>query len=107
MEERRYEETAGGGTGKCRCYPLPTDQLPDEESSIRRLLKALEKELETFADKPTEATKKFGDDLKDADKEYQGIDAIVSKYPDFYDKLECKLAEAKTWKEEIEAWCIE
>jgi hypothetical protein len=107
MEEQRREEQASGGTGRYRCYPWQTDHLPGNDKPIRRLLKALEQELEEYADKPTDATKKFGDDLKEFDKEYQGIADVAGKYETFYAKLECRLAEAHTWKEQIENWCSE
>lgn len=109
MEERKSEEQTSNGTGKCECKDFqPNPPHPVDTESIRRLLKALEEELEdTQANRPTEATKKFGDDLKDADKEYQGIAEIVSKYEKFYDQLECKLAEARGWKEKLDEWNAE
>src|SRR5262245_46531508 len=108
MEESKQKDPSGNCAGKCDCkdFPLP-DYFPDENQTIRRVIKALEEELEKYSDKPTDATKKFGDDLKDAEKEYLGIDAIVSSYEKFYDKLDCLLADARRWKDEIEAWCDE
>jgi hypothetical protein len=88
--------------GKCDCPDWEVDKCEGEP--FRRLLKKLEVILEELAEKPTDATKKFADDLKDADKEYQGLVAVVTKYKEFYDKLDCKLSEARTWKEEIENW---
>jgi hypothetical protein len=42
--------------------------------------------------------------LKDADKEYTGVTALVAKYKEFYDKLPCRMAEANNWRKEITNW---
>ncbi|HEX8921933.1 MAG TPA: hypothetical protein VF766_10675 [Pyrinomonadaceae bacterium] len=107
MEERNSKEQASNGTGECTCKPFDMPQEPSGSiKSIRRLIKALEDELENIqAARPTDATKKFGDDLKDADKEYQGIADIVTKYETFYNqKLDDELEKAKLWKKEIVSW---
>jgi hypothetical protein len=105
MEERRSVEQDGYDAGPCRCDDWdPPEPLPGEDQSIRRLLKALEQELETY--EPTEATKKFGDDLKDGDKEYRGVAEVVSKYETFYDdKLYTMLAKARSWRKDLNEWC--
>lgn len=105
MEERKHQEPHGGN-GKCDCKPFEADpRMPGKNESIRRLLKALETELDKYAKNPTEATKKFDEELKEADKEYQGIAAIVSKYEEYYTKLKCKLPELGRWKQEITTLC--
>lgn len=91
-------------TGDCKCTEWEIPNRPPGDLPFRRLLLKLETILEELSEKPTDATKKFADDLKDADKEYQGIVALVTKYKDFHDKLDCKLAEAKSWKDEIDNW---
>jgi hypothetical protein len=107
MEESKQKDLAGG-SGKCNCKDFqPPNPFPDDKQSIRRLLKAIEEELETDADNPTDATKKLGEDIKDADKEYLGIEAVVTSYEKFYDKLDCLLADASKWKDELESWCKE
>src|SRR4030095_8346994 len=103
MDEPKPDEPGGNSPGKCKCKPWKID-VPDEQQPFRRLLLALEKALQDFASEPSEATKKFTDDLKDAEKENQGIAALVTKYKEFYDKLDCKLADAKRWKAEIDEW---
>lgn len=90
--------------GDCECPEWEIPNCPTGDVPFRRLLKKLETLLEELSEKPTEATKKFAEDLKDADKEYQGIVGVVNKYKEFYDKLDCRLAEARTWKEEIDNW---
>lgn len=104
MEERRSEEQAGQDTGACVCQEFaPPNPLPGEGESVRRLIKALEEELEWH--EPTDATKKFADELKDADKEYRGVADVVSKYEEFYDKLDGLLATARGWRKDIREWC--
>lgn len=114
MEERRSYEQDNGGTGECDCRPFPDGHLR-ETASIRRLIKKLEAELLEGPppDKgqpprkyePTEATKKFGEELKDFDKEYQGLAGIVSSYEKFFDNLDCLLAKARAQREQIdEGW---
>jgi hypothetical protein len=91
-------------TGDCKCKEWPIDNCPSDAEPCRRLLEKLETILEGFAQTPTDATKSFADDLKDADKEYQGVNAAVKKYKEFYDKLDCKLAEAANWKKDLDDW---
>lgn len=97
-------QTCEPPTGDCTCPPWEIKDCPAENVPFRRLLQKLEDVLEELSEKPTDATKKFGDDLKDADKEYQGITALVAKYKDFYDKLPCKMAEANNWRKELTNW---
>lgn len=116
MAESKY---ADGESGGCTCNEKeppkdPKDPKkdkyprPDENASIRRLIKVLEEELETEPYAENEAVTSFRTDLKDADKEYQGIDAVVSSYRKYYDKLECgPLPDARQWKEDLGAWCKE
>lgn len=104
-ETKRAGEEAVDTNGSCKCEDLPVPNLPDGTKPFRRLLNFLEESLEEISE-PTEATKKFADDLKDADKEYQGIGAIVDKYKQFYEKVDCKLAEANSQKEEITSWLV-
>jgi hypothetical protein len=104
MEERNSKEQPRIGRGECNCKPFDPPK-ENKGDSIRRLLTTLEEKLEEIEIKrPTDATKKFGDDLKDANKEYQGIGDIVSKYEKFYDQLGCRLAEAKNWMKDIDIW---
>lgn len=105
MEDRKSVEQSSYNMGRCHCRSWEIDDSAASGGSVRRLIKALEKILEDPETTPTEATKKFGDDLKDADKEYQAITDVLSKYEKFYDDLECKMAAARNWKEEINAWC--
>ena len=97
--------------GACECREFtdhpPGIKIPGADASIRRLIKAFEDELDFYADTPTDATKKFADDLKDADKDYQSIADIVSKYEETYDKLDCMVKEAENRKKEINDWCKE
>lgn len=106
MEERNSNVKSSSGTETDVCkLPDPNPTLPGNDKPIRRLLIVLEEELEkTEAKNPTDATKKFADDLKDADKQYQGIADIVSKYEKFYDQLDCKLAEVRTWRKDLKTW---
>ena len=105
MDEPKQENPGGTPSGPCKCEELQDPSLPDDKQPFRRLLDALTKKLTELAKEPTEATNKFPDDLKDAEKEYQGIEAIVAKYKEFYDKqLDCKLADAKRWQKEIVKW---
>ena len=90
-------------TGNCKCPDWELENGAANEP-FRRLLQRLEDILEEHAEKPTDASKKFADDLKDADKEYQGVVALVNKYKEFYDKLECKMAEAINWREDMAEW---
>jgi hypothetical protein len=91
-------------TGKCKCDEWKPKDLPGQDQSFRRLLTFFEESPDAFPGKPTDASTKFADDLKDADKESQGIGAAEKKYKEFYDKLDCKLAEAKSWSAEIDTW---
>ena len=91
-------------TGPCDCTKWDIPGGPGDDEPFRRLLLRLEAVLEELSEKPTDATKKFVDDLKDADKEYQGVVAIVTKYKEFFDKLDCRFAEIRTWREEFENW---
>jgi regulator of replication initiation timing len=90
--------------GKCSCPDFPVDTLPDCDQPLRRLINALEEILNSYADTPSDATKKFADDLKDCDKEYQGLADVVKKYKETYDKLDCDLSEADKHEQEINAW---
>src|SRR6185369_1460240 len=83
-------------TGTCTCPDFPLETGGANEP-FRRLLQRLEDILEPLSEKPDDATKKLADDLKDADKEYQGVVALVNKYKDFFEKLDCKMAEAINW----------
>lgn len=104
MEERRSVERASQENGTCRCHEIdPVEPFPGEGESIRRLIKAIEAELEEY--EPTEATKKLSDELKDADKEYRGITDIATKYEEFYDKLDGMLAAARSWRKDLREWC--
>jgi hypothetical protein len=94
------EDSGGVPTGKCSCAEWKVE-TPGADQPIRRLLFALK---EAVRDLPPDVVKKFEDELKDAEKEAQGVLAIVNKYKEFYDKLDCKLAEAKTWKADIARW---
>ena len=96
-------KTCDPPTGNCKCPDWELENGPANEP-FRRLLQRLEDILEGLAEKPTDATKKFADDLKDADKEYQGVVALVNKYKEFYDKLDCKMAEAINWREDMAEW---
>lgn len=97
-------KTCDPPTGKCECPDWKLEDGPANEP-FRRLLQRLEDILEDLAEtKPTDATKKFADDLKDAEKEYQGVVALVNKYKEFYDKLDCKMAEVTNWKEDMAQW---
>src|SRR5436189_5314542 len=98
---------AQNGQGKCECPPYKPKKDPGKDQPIRRLIKALEEEVESYSDTPTEATKKFADDLKDCDKEYQGLAEIVKKYEEAYEKLDCSLTEAEKNKQDIREWCDE
>jgi hypothetical protein len=95
-----YDQSGGGTTVECTCEEWPVE-VPDETQPFRRLLLALK---EALQDLPPETSKKFEDELKDAEKESQGIAAVVAKYKEFYDKLDSRLSEAKCWKEEIARW---
>ena len=107
MAESKYK---GGESGNCTCKrkdpPDPFCPHPGEGESIRRLIKTLEEELETYTQ--NEAVTSFRTELKDADKEYQGIDTVVGAYRKFYDKLECgTLPDARQGKEDLATWCKE
>lgn len=112
MEERKSVEQAdaagkqaddAGKQDGCEKFNPPAGTGTNE--SIRKLLRELEGELAGM--EPTEATKKFGDDLKDADKEYQSLGAVIAKYKEFYNKLDLRLAEARSWKQDIKQGCDE
>ncbi|HLM25168.1 MAG TPA: hypothetical protein VK274_08935, partial [Pyrinomonadaceae bacterium] len=96
-------KTCDPPTGNCKCPDWKLENGPANEP-FRRLLQRLEDILEEQAEKPTDATKKFADDLKDAEKEYQGVVALVNKYKEFYDKLDCKMAEAINWRQDMAEW---
>lgn len=96
-------KTCDPPTGNCKCPDYPLEDGPANEP-FRRLLQRLEDILEELAEKPTDATKKFADDLKDAEKEYTGVVALVNKYKEFYDKLDCKMAEAINWRQDMSEW---
>jgi hypothetical protein len=94
--------------GKCECKDIKIDPAPpDENQPFRRFVAFFEDHLDTLPQDPPEPIKKFRDDLKEAEKEYQGIAAIVTKYKLFYDKLDCKLAEVRSQKEQIDGWLKE
>lgn len=91
-------------TGNCHCEDLSMEGIPDATQPFRELLDALSERVKALAP-PTDASTKFPDELKDIEKEYQGIDAIVAKYKEFYDKqLDCKLADVKRWRAKINEW---
>lgn len=97
-------KTCDPPTGNCKCPDWKLEDGPANEP-FRRLLQRLEDILEELAEtKPTDATKKFADDLKDAEKEYQGVVALVNKYKEFYEKLDCKMAEAINWQKDMGEW---
>jgi hypothetical protein len=105
MDEPKPNDAGKKPAGPCKCEELDPKGLPTDQEPFRRLLDALTKKLKELAKEPSEATNKFPDDLKDAEKEYQGIDAVVAKYKEFYDKqLDCKLSDAKRWRETIDKW---
>jgi hypothetical protein len=104
-EKPSNPKESNGGGGKCNCPDFDTSGLPGEKDTLRRLIKALEGQLEEYSSNPSEAAKKFSDDLKDLDKEYQGLADIVKKYQDTYDTLVCSLSEANKNKQEISDWC--
>lgn len=92
------DKPGGDPTGKCKCVDWPIKTTPEEEP-FRRFLLALK---EAIKDLPDDAVEKFEGELKDAEKESQGVAGVVGKYKEFYDKqLDCRLAEAKNWKAEI------
>jgi len=97
-------QTCDPPTGDCTCPDWEIPNCPTPDVPFRRLLQKLEDVLEELSEKPTDATKKFADDLKDADKEYTGITALVAKYKDFYDKLPCRMAEVANWRKELVNW---
>ena len=89
---------------KCEDIPPRGAEIPTATQPFRELLDALTNEVKKLTP-PNEASTKFPDELKDIEKEYQGIDAIVAKYKEFYDKqLDCKLADVKRWREKIREW---
>ena len=105
MDDPKQEDPGGTPSDPCKCEELPKD-LPPETAPFRRLLDALTEQLKKLP-RPSEASTKFPDDLKDAEKEYQGIDAVVAKYREFYDKqLDCKLADVRRWRGLIEKWSV-
>ena len=105
MDEPKPADPGAKPSGPCNCKELDRRGIPEETQPFRELLDALSARVKDLAKEPTEATNKFPDELKDVEKEYQGIDAIVAKYKDFYDKqLDCKLADVKRWRESIEKW---
>jgi hypothetical protein len=92
------DKPGGDPTGNCKCINWPVKETPPEQPFRRFLLDVKE----AIQGLPPDAIEKFETELKDAEKESQGIAGIVSKYKEFYDKqLDCKLAEAKNWKSEI------
>jgi hypothetical protein len=100
----RAVRTENGVPGACSCSGFPPlDDLAD--LSIQRLLKRLEDELEAYQDTPSEATKKLEDDLKALTKEYSGLTDLVTKYEAFYEKIDCLLADANRWNENLQEWC--
>ena len=115
MAESKYTDCESGDC-TCKRKEPPKDPItckdkyprPGEDESIRRLIKVLEEELETEPYAENEAVTSFRTDLKEADKEYQGIDAVVSSYRKFYDKLECgTLPDARQGKKDLATWCKE
>lgn len=88
-----------------RCPTASIEHLPGADQALRWLIKALQKELESIPGEPTEAAKKFGADLKDADKEYLSIGTAVAKYEKFYALIDCQLIARKEWQKKIHAWC--
>jgi len=104
MYEPKPADPGDKPTGKCHCDDLSMDGIPDATQPFRELLDALSERVKALAP-PTEASTKFPDELKDIEKEYQGIDAIVAKYKEFYDKqLDCRLADVKRWRAKINEW---
>ncbi|HKG62335.1 MAG TPA: hypothetical protein VKB05_21420 [Pyrinomonadaceae bacterium] len=105
MYEPKPADPGEKPTGPCKCDDLNMEGIPDAKQPFRELLDALSEKVKTLATEPTEASTKFPDELKDIEKEYQGIDAIVAKYKEFYDKqLDCKLADVKRWRAKIKEW---
>ena len=105
MYEPKPADPGEEPNGKCDCKPLDESKLPDNKQPFRELLDALNERVKELAKEPTEASTKFPDELKDIEKEYQGIEAIVAKYKEFYDKqLDCRLADVKRWRESIKKW---
>ena len=100
-----YEpKPADPGEKPFKCEEKPRQGIPDATKPFRELLDALTDQVKALTP-PNDASTKFPDELKDVEKEYQGIDAIVAKYKDFYDKqLDCKLADVKRWRASINEW---
>jgi hypothetical protein len=120
-EEMNDDECGGGVTeptgdllcnceGRCECDCEEGCGLPEEalSGSIRRLLQVLDLELRKpakFPGSPNDARGDFEKALQDAEKEYQGIDALVKKYKEYHCKIECELEKARGWCEDLMSWC--
>ena len=105
MYEPKPADPGEKPTGPCKCDDLNTEGIPPATQPFRELLDTLSERVKALATEPTEASTKFPDELKDIEKEYQGIDAIVAKYKEFYDKqLDCKLADVRRWRANINEW---
>ena len=100
------DQPNGAPTGTCKCDKWEPRE-PEGGQPIRRLLLALKVAVKEAVDKgelPLDAIKKFDDELKDPDKEAQGILAVYNAYKKFYEQVDCQLAKAKAWKEKIAEW---
>ena len=100
------DQPNGTPTGNCKCDEWEVS-APNGEQPIRRLLLDLKKAVKEAVDKgklPTDAIKKFDDELKDPEKEAQGILAVYNSYKKFYEQVDCQLAKAKSWKAKIAEW---
>lgn len=89
-----------------RCPDVPRSPAVEAalKGSLRRLLSALTEELERLADAAPDAAKKFSEELKEGEKEYQGIPATLKKYEDLYPTLDAQLTEAGTVSQAIADW---
>lgn len=100
------EARASQATSNCPDAPLSENlkKIVDEGQPLRRLINALIEEVEQDAEAPPEATKKCLEDLKEVEKEYQGLAEIVKKYDESYLKLDAQEEESKKVLQAITEW---
>lgn len=94
----------------CECdkfdYPKCDDNvaLDDPKKTIASLIRCLSEQHDNGDCKPQDVAKQLGDDIKEAASEYDSIETVIESYTQFFDKLDCMLADAEKWKREIESW---
>jgi hypothetical protein len=101
--------------GPCTCADLPPDSTdptapkfrPLPDGTVRQLLTAIETLINKPPDGiPADATKKLVDDLKELEKEYDGLGDLITKFEADRATIECTFTtKSRKWRDEIHKLC--